>query len=162
MIDEGIAIIGLSEVSSNWIKIPIEENIYNRTGEWLKKIRISTSYNRVSNYDGPFQTAGTAIMVVHEVSGRVVARGQEFRILGRCSLILMQLNINVRTIIITIYWPTVRDSSGGSYIQQLKAFAIMKIQSDPSTQFWVDLNTETLKWKHQGEKDVLMGYWNSE
>ena len=31
MINEGISIIGLTEVNSNWSKIPIKGNIYNRT-----------------------------------------------------------------------------------------------------------------------------------
>ena len=42
IINEGIAIVGLEEINSNWSKIPIQENIYNRTDEWLKTIRIST------------------------------------------------------------------------------------------------------------------------
>ena len=29
--NEGMSIIGITEVISNWIKIPIRENIYNRT-----------------------------------------------------------------------------------------------------------------------------------
>ena len=38
----------------------------------------------------------------------------------------------------------------------------MKIQNDPRTQFWVDLNTEISKRIHQGEQIILMGDYNSE
>ena len=69
----------------------------------------------------------------------------------------MQVNDSVRTRIITVYCPTVSASSGGAYSQQLEALAIMKIQNDPSNQFWIDLNTEILKWIHQGEKLSLWG-----
>ena len=41
MINEGISIIGLIELKSNWIKIPIKENIYNSTYGWFKTRRIS-------------------------------------------------------------------------------------------------------------------------
>ena len=37
MINEGIAIIGLAEVISNWSKIPIKENMYNRRTDGLKQ-----------------------------------------------------------------------------------------------------------------------------
>ena len=36
MINEGISIIGVSEVNSNWSKISIRENIYNREDGWFK------------------------------------------------------------------------------------------------------------------------------
>ena len=45
MINEGISIIVLAEVNSNWIKIPIKENIYNRTDLWFKTKMIRTGYN---------------------------------------------------------------------------------------------------------------------
>ena len=35
MINEGIAIIGLTEVEINWSKITITENIYNRNNRWF-------------------------------------------------------------------------------------------------------------------------------
>ena len=38
----------------------------------------------------------------------------------------------------------------------------MKIRNDPITQFWIDLNTDILKWIHQGEQIITMGDWNSE
>ena len=69
---------------------------------------------------------------------------------------------NVRTIIITPYCPTVSDSSGGAYIQQLEALTIMKTRNYPRTQLWIDLNTEISKWIHQGGKIILMGDLNSE
>ena len=36
MINEGMSIIGVSEVNSNWSKISIRENIYNREDGWFK------------------------------------------------------------------------------------------------------------------------------
>ena len=36
MINEGIEILGLSEVNSNCIRILIKENLYNRTDRWFK------------------------------------------------------------------------------------------------------------------------------
>ena len=67
MINEGIAMVKLSEVNDNWRKFPIKENIYNRTDGWLEKRSISTGYNQVTTYDGPFQSMGTVIMAVDEV-----------------------------------------------------------------------------------------------
>ena len=37
MINEGIAIVGLAEVNSNWSKITIKENIYNRMDGLFKQ-----------------------------------------------------------------------------------------------------------------------------
>ena len=50
---------------------------------WFKTSRISTVYNQVTTPDGKFQSGGTAIMGVNEVSCRAIAIGQEFRDLGR-------------------------------------------------------------------------------
>ena len=69
---------------------------------------------------------------------------------------------NVRTIIITPYCPTVSDSSGGAYIQQLEALKPTRIQNDPRTQFWIDRNTEISKLIQKGEYNILMGDCNSE
>ena len=35
MINGEIVIIGIAEVNINWSKIPIKENIYNRTDGWF-------------------------------------------------------------------------------------------------------------------------------
>ena len=53
-------------------------------------------------------------------------------------------------------------SGGGEYSQQLEALTIMKIQHDPRTQFWINLNTEIAKWINQREQLILMEEWNSE
>ena len=79
MINEGIAIIRLEEVNNNLGKIPMKDNISNRTDRWFKTRSISTGYNRVNISDGPFQSGGTDIMVEDEVSCRVIATGHEFR-----------------------------------------------------------------------------------
>ena len=42
IINEIISNIGLAEVNSNWIKIPIRENICNRTDGWFKTRSILT------------------------------------------------------------------------------------------------------------------------
>ena len=118
----------------------------------LKTNRISTGYNRVTVLSGPIQSGGTSTMVVDKVSRRLIAKGQYFRNLGRWSWMLPQGNNSIRTIIITTYWPVVSASVRGAYSQQLEALAIMKIQNDPRTQFWIDLNTKIYKWIHQGEK----------
>ena len=101
-------------------------------------------------------------MIVYEVSCSVIAAGQEFRNLGRWSWMMMQGKNNVRTRITTAYCPTVTVSSGGAYNQQLEAFAIMKIQTDPRTQFWIDLKKDISKWIHQGEKIIPIGDWDIE
>ena len=76
MINEGISIVGLTEVNSTWSRVPIKENIYNRTGGWFKRRRISTRYIRVTTSDRPFQSGGTYIMAVGEVSCIVISIGQ--------------------------------------------------------------------------------------
>ena len=82
MINEGTATIGIYEVNSNWSKIPTKENSYNRTDGWFRKRSISKGYNRVTNSDGTFQSGGTSIMTVYEISRRAIATGQELRNLG--------------------------------------------------------------------------------
>ena len=67
IINEGISIIGLAEVNINWGKIPIRENIYNRTDGWFKTRSISTGYNKVTISGGPFQSRGTDIMMLDKV-----------------------------------------------------------------------------------------------
>ena len=119
IINEGIEIIGLAKVNSNWSKIPIKDNIYNRIDRWFKTRRTRTGYKRVTIYNRTFESGGTYIMAVYEVSCRVIATGQEFRNLRRWSCILLQGNNNIRTIMITAYFPTVSDSEIGAYSQQL-------------------------------------------
>ena len=75
---------------------------------------------------------------------------------------LLRVKNNVLTRIINAQFPTVSTSSRGSYIQQLEFLTIIKIQNDPRTQLWIDLNTETLKCIHQGEHIIIMGEWSSE
>ena len=82
MINEGISIIWLVKVNVNWSKIPIKDNIFNRTDGWFKTRMIITGYNRVTISGRPFQSGGTAIMTVDKVSWRAIATGQEFRNLG--------------------------------------------------------------------------------
>ena len=55
---------------------------------------------------------------------------------------LLQGNNDVRTIIVTAYFPTVSASAEGPYTQKLESLTIMKIQNDPRTQFWIDLNID--------------------
>ena len=76
MINEGIAIVGIAEVNSNWIKIPVKDDIYNRADGWFKTRSISRGFNRVTASYGPFQSGVTAIMAVNEVSRRVIETGQ--------------------------------------------------------------------------------------
>ena len=64
MINEGIAIIGLAEVNSNWIKNLIRENIYNRVDGCFKTRRIGTGYRKFTISGRPFQSRGTDIVVV--------------------------------------------------------------------------------------------------
>ena len=83
MLNEVISIIGITEVNIHGIEIPIKENIYTRTDVWFKARSISTGYNLVTIYDGPFQSGVTYIMAVDEVSCRVITIGLEFSIMGR-------------------------------------------------------------------------------
>ena len=62
---------------------------------------IITGYNQVTIYDGTFKSGCTYIMVVDEVSCRVIVTGQELRNLGFWSWILLRGNNNVGTIIVT-------------------------------------------------------------
>ena len=75
MINKGIEIVEIDEVNSNRSKIPIKEIIYNRTDRWFKTRRISTGYNQVTISDRPFQSGGTAIMAVDEVSCILITTG---------------------------------------------------------------------------------------
>ena len=115
-------------------------------------VRISTGYNQVKISGGIFQSGGTAIMEIDKVSCRAISTGQEFRNPGRWSWMLMQDKNNIITRTITTYSPTSSANGGGAYSQQLEALAIMKIQNDPRTQFWIDLNKVISKLIHQGEK----------
>ena len=54
MINEGISIVGITELNSNWSIYPIKENIYYRTDGWFQTRRISTVYERFTNSDGQF------------------------------------------------------------------------------------------------------------
>ena len=65
--------------------------------------------------------------MVDEVSCRVIATGKECRNLGHWSWMLLQGKNNVRTIIITAYYPTVSASAGVAYSQHLEALVITKI-----------------------------------
>ena len=96
-------------------------------------------------------------MALDKVSCRAIEKGQEFMSLGCWSLMLLRGKNNIRTRIISAYFPTVSASTGGSYRQQLESLAIMNIQNYPRTQFWIDLSKEISKWIHQGEKIILMG-----
>ena len=140
MINEGISIIWLVKVNVNWSKIPIKDNIFNRTDGWFKTRMIITGYNRVTISGRPFQSGGTAIMTVDKVSWRAIATGQEFRNLGCWSWVLLREKNNTRAIITTAYFHTASAKAGVAYIQQLEDLAIMRIQNYPRTPFWVDLH----------------------
>ena len=68
----------------------------------------------------------------------------------------------MRTIIITAYSPIEIAIAGEAYSQQLEAPTTMKLQNDPRTQFWIDINKEISKWIHQLEQIILMEDCNSE
>ena len=74
---------------------------------------------------------------------------------------IMQEKNNVLAIIVTAYFPAVSAITGVAYITPLESLTIMKIQNDPRTQFWINLDTEISKWVHQGEQIIIMGYCNS-
>ena len=48
----------------------------------VEKRSISTVYNRVTISKGMFQSGGTSIVAVDELSRRSITTGQEFRTLG--------------------------------------------------------------------------------
>ena len=96
----------------------IKENIYSRTDGWLKTRRISTGYDQVTISDGTFQSGGTSIMAVDKVSCRLTEIGQYFHTLGRWQWMLLRVNKNFRTRIVTAYCPMVSAITGGTYSQQ--------------------------------------------
>ena len=128
----------------------------------VKKRIISSGNNRITTCDRPFQSGGTVIIAVDEVSCRAIAISQEFRNLHRWSWMLQRGKKNVITIIVTAYYPKASSIIGGTYSQQLEALKIMKIQNYLRNQFLIDLNTEIAKWMDQGEQLILMGDLNSE
>ena len=71
MINEGIAIVRLAEVKINRSKIHIKDNIY-RMGGWFKTRSIRKVYKWVTTSYGAFQSGGTSIMAVDEVSCRAI------------------------------------------------------------------------------------------
>ena len=73
MINERIAIVGLTEVNSNRSSIPTKENIYDRKDGWFKTRKISTGYNRFATSDGLFQSRGTYMMAMDDISCRTIA-----------------------------------------------------------------------------------------
>ena len=109
---------------------------------WLKTRRISTVYNRVTIYYGPFKIGGIEIMTTYEVLCRATATDQHFRNMScwSCMLVLGKNNVIIR--INNAYCPTVSAIAGGPQIQQLEALTIIKTKNCPRTQFWIDLNTE--------------------
>ena len=76
MINEGISIVGLSQVNNKWSRIPIKENIYNMTDDWFIRRSISAGYNQVTTSERTFQSVGISIMDVDEVSCIAIAIGQ--------------------------------------------------------------------------------------
>ena len=101
MINEGISILCVKEVNRNWSKIPIRENISNRKDGWFKIRIISIGYNKVTISSGTFQSGGTDIMAVDELSCKLIVTGQEFSNLGHWSWMLLLGKKNIITIIIT-------------------------------------------------------------
>ena len=71
MINEGIAIVRLTEVKINRSKIHIKENMY-MMGGWFKTRSIRKVYKWVTTSYGAFQSEGTSIMAVDEVSCRAI------------------------------------------------------------------------------------------
>ena len=100
-------------------------------------------------------------MVVDEVSCRVIVKVQELRNLGCWSWILLRVNKNIGTIIVTAYCSTLCASAGGAYSQQLKSLKIVKIHG-PRPQFGIYLNTKISKWIHEVKQIILLVDWNSE
>ena len=96
----------------------------------LKQGGLAQGITKLPFPNGQFQSGGTAIMAVYEVSCILIARGKEFSNLVRWSWR-----------IITAYCPILSASAGGAYIQQLEALAIIEIQNDSRTQCWIYLNT---------------------
>ena len=58
------------------------------------KRRIITGYNRIAIYDVPFQSGGTVIMAVDEVTCRSIAIGQELQTLSCWSLMMIMRRKN--------------------------------------------------------------------
>ena len=57
-------------------KIPIKEDIYNSMDVWFKTRSIITGCNLVTISYGTFQSRGTAIMAVDELSCILISTGQ--------------------------------------------------------------------------------------
>ena len=77
--------MGITKVNSNWSKIPIKDHIYNRTDGWFKTRSISTGYDLANNTDGMYQSGGTAIMAMNEVSCRDIEIGHVLRNMSHLS-----------------------------------------------------------------------------
>ena len=85
---------------------------------WFKTMTIRTGYKRVTTSNGKFQSGGTSIMAVDKVSCRLTEIGQYFHTLGRWQWMLLRVNKNFRTRIVTAYCPMVSAITGGTYSQQ--------------------------------------------
>ena len=152
--------VGMSELNRNWLKIPAQESIYNRTKHWWPHQKIKVAWLQEPKWHSTYQQGGVSLaLTTNKLAKFGQAKGEDESGLGRWVWHTMEGHSNTKTAIIQVYKPVrnIKDN-GSTYMQQRAATS----EEDPRKLFDNDLIQMTDEFIEQGYQIIIMGDMNTQ
>ena len=151
-------VIGMSELNTNWAKIPAAESFHNRTRHWWTRPKTQTAWLYDPEWPNQHQKGGVALTVQAHLSPYVQTKGKDESGLGRWAWITLESRSETKTVIIQIYRPCRNSTDLGSVYNQQKAWTE---QQDPVATFDKDLIETIDNFRRSGHQIIVMGDFNN-
>ena len=165
VIAHDLDVLALAETNVNWSKCPTRDNLWSRTRGWTSHRRLRTDCNRRDPSAPKCLSGGTALLAFNQIAHRLVEHGGDPRGLGRWSWMRFKGSGNPSARIVCAYVPNFRsrNSHWSAYDQQVRGLTQDGlVGACPREQFWIDLESEIIKWQKLGDQLIFAGDWNQD
>ena len=163
IVEFSVDVLGLQELNVCWYKIPEKQRIWDRLKGWKEQFNLSVAHNMEEKDTQAYQPGGTAVISVGKISHTWAASGSDAWKLGRWSWTRFQGSYGRYVRVVSIYRPYMKTIKlNSNYMQQYRYSMKKRGGICPRELFLVDLATEILKWKGEGDSIVIMGDFNED
>lgn len=156
-----VDILCLTEQNQNLRRIPIQHQLNYLTQGWWEHRRVSQSYNKHYDSGKEQQIGGVSIIATNTIAHRSTSVNHDPTGLGRWTSMLIQGKRGFSTRIVCVYRPCKSSGPDTAYIQQVLYFNKIQCKGDPRQLLMDDLATSISEWKQKGEKNILVGDFNT-
>ena len=154
--------IGLTETNCYWPLASPNDAWHERTRSWWKQSKSKVTYYKHPATPLLHQPGGVISVALKGITNTAISSGKDLH-MGRWSWITVWGKHQVKTTLITVYWPC-KNSKGTNtvYSQQLRYLSALQIEVCPR-QLWLDDLTNLIQSKtKEGHQIILLGDFNED